>query len=286
MTASPRLAVVVCVAAAAAATGCVAPQTVDPWGGRTLAADLTKDELVAHLNAQATALSGWRCRDLTVKVPGMPAAGGSLAVTYPRNLRLQIRAMHVQVADIGSNADRLWFWVKDPAVGRKSETLTCRHASFEAVRAKAGVPFDPDWLMEVLGVAPIDPRCVSLQKAPDGGPLWHLVSHRTNPDGRRVTRVIHVDALHGQVLAHELRDAATGCLIGRATLQDHRRCAKTGMVLPHRIELDWPAGGTGPMTLALGEIEVNPARFHAAQWTLPEHRAVRHLDAGVVTAGR
>ena len=270
------------------ATGCASTRGTDPWGGvATLPPDLSKAELVAHVNRQATRLSGWRCRDLRVTVPGMPSAGGSLCVTYPRNLRLQVRAMTVPVADIGSNADRMWFWVKDPAVGRTAETLTCRHASFDAVRARANVPFDPDWLMEVLGVAPIDPRCVALQKAPDGGPLWHLVSHRTNPDGRRVTRVIHVDAAHGQVLAHELRDATTGTLIGRATLQDHRRCPKTGMVLPHRIELDWPAGGTGPMTLALGEIEVNPTDFRAVRWVMPTHRgAVRHLDEGVRTAAQ
>ena len=276
------------VAFAAALTGCAAQSPGDPWGGTaTLAPDLSKDQLVAHVNRQAETLSGWRCRNLKVKVPGLPAAGGSLAVTYPRNLRLQVRAMHVQVADIGSNADRMWFWVKPaPGSGSEAETLTCRHACFDAVRKRANVPFDPDWLMEVLGVAPIDPRCVSLRKAPDGGPLWHLVSHRTEPDGRRVTRVIHVDAAHGQILAHELRDGVTGGLIGRATLQDHRRCPDTGVVLPHRIELHWPGGAAGPMTIALGAIEVNPRDIHPNQWALPEHRgAVRALDEGVRDAG-
>ena len=284
MKPSPRsrpahgLAAVPLLLATLAATGCRSPRTVDPWGGRTLAAGLSKDELVAHVNGQAQNLSGWRCRNVRVSVPGMPTAGGRLAVTYPRNLRLQVSAMTVAVADIGSNADRMWFWVKDPAVGRRSETVTCRHASFDAVRAAHDVPFDPDWLMEVLGVAPIDPRCVELRKAPDGGPLWHLVSHRTDPGGRRVTRVIHVDAAHGQVIAHELRDAATQSVIAKALLQDHRRDARTGMVLPHRIELDWPAAGTGTMVLALGDIEVNPQDLHAGLWELPRQRAVRELD--------
>ena len=258
--------------------GCRSTRSVDPWGGRTLAADLTKDQLVAHLNRQAENLSGWRCRNVRVNVPGMPPAAGRLVVTYPRNLRLQVSAFTRPVADIGSNADRMWFWVADPSPTRTAETITCRHASFDAVRARANVPFDPDWLMEVLGVAPIDPRCVELRKAPDGGPLWHLVSHRTNPDGRRVTRIIHVDAAHGQVLAHELRDAATQRLIGKAALQDHRRDSQTGMVLPHRIELHWPAGETGPMTLTFGEIDVNPTDLRADQWTMPRQRAVRHLD--------
>ena len=273
---------------AAVVTGCAStggPR--DPWGGAaTLSPHVSKDELVAHVNRQAERLSGWRCRNLKVTVPGRPSAGGSLAVTYPRNLRLRVGVMHMQLADIGSNPDRMWFWVKDPTPGRKAETLTCRHASFDAVRSAADVPFDPDWLMEVLGVAPLDPRSVALQKAPGGGPLWHLVSHRTDPNGRRVTRIIHVDAAHGQVLAHELRDGRTGAPIARATLQNHRRCERTGLVLPHRIELDWPALGTGPMTLALGEIEVNPGDFHANLWQVPTHRgAVRELDAAVRTAG-
>ena len=286
-----RLAVTaVALCAALPTVGCQsAGQQAGPFVGRAaLPADISKDELVAHLNAQAARTAGWRCRKIAVKVPNAPAdASGMLAVQYPRRLRLKANVLNLAVADVGSNADRIWCWVNPRFSGGPAETLTCRHASFDAVRTAAAtggggpvIPFDPDWLMEVLGVAPLDPRCVRLQLAPDGGPLWHLVSHRSDPGGRRVLRIIHVDAAHGQVLAHELRDATTKRLIARAELQDHQRDEATGVVLPHRIELVWPEGGVPPMTLTLGQIDVNPPDLQDSLWDMPAKRKVRLLDDG------
>jgi hypothetical protein len=258
-----------------------------PWHGqKTLPASTSREELVQHINEQAARTAGWRCRSMTVQVPHAPEASGQIAVEYPRKMRLRAKALMVPVADVGSNADRVWAWVNPKLGGPGPETLTCRHVSFDAVRCAAErsggmqIPFDPDWLMEVLGVVPLDPNSVTLEKAPDGGPIWHLVSHRTDASGRRVLRVIDVDAAHGQILAHELRDARTGATLARAVLQDHRRCEKTGVVLPHTIVLSWPAAGLSGMTLRLGEIEVNPRDLPANLWAIPASQRVRHLDDG------
>ncbi|MFH5803419.1 hypothetical protein [Alienimonas sp. DA493] len=289
----PRfLALAACAALLWAGAGCAA-RTANPWHGRpTLSADTTRDELVRHINEQAARTAGWQCRTLTVEMPGAPSdASGLIAVEYPRRLRLKAKAMMIPVADVGSNSDRVWCWVNPKLGGPGPETLTCRHASFDAVRCAAErnggvqIPFDPDWLMEVLGVVPLDPRAVSLQKAPDGGPIWHLVSHRTDASGRRVLRVIDVDREHGQILAHELRDAATGAPLARAELQDHRRCPGADVVLPHTIILSWPAAGLSGMTLRLKEIEVNPRNLPEDLWALPGGQRVRHLDnGGLITA--
>ncbi|MEM9702498.1 MAG: hypothetical protein AAF907_08650, partial [Planctomycetota bacterium] len=287
-----RLAVAACLLTMCGSVGCfpwVKPSS--PWDGRQpLAADLTRDELVRHINDQTARTPGWRCRSMTVQVANYPKASGQLAVEYPRKMRLKARAM-IPVADFGSNADRVWCWVNPKIGGPGPETLTCRHASFDRVRCAAEqsggvqIPFDPDWMMEVLGVAPIDPRSVSLTKAPDGGPLWHLTSHRTDAGGRRVLRVIDVDARYGQVLAHELRDANTGRPLVRAELQDHRRCEETGAVLPHEIHITWPASRLPKMTLRLNEIEVNPRDLPDDLWSLPAGRGgVRHLDGGTQLA--
>ena len=279
-----RRAVLACVAAACVSCGC-ATKTRGPWHGQEpLSADTTREELIHHINTQAARTAGWRCRKVVVQVPHAPEASGQIAVQYPRRLRLKAKALMVPVADVGSNADRVWCWVNPKLAGGPTETLTCKHASFDAVRCNAErnggvqIPFDADWLMEVLGVAPLDPRSVTLQKAPNNGPIWHLVSHRTDASGRRLLRVIDVDAEHGQVLAHELRDAATGRPLARAVLQDHRRCEKTGVVLPHTIVLTWPASGMAGMTLRLGEIEVNPRDLPDDLWALPPGQQVRHLD--------
>ncbi|QDT17020.1 hypothetical protein [Alienimonas californiensis] len=286
---SRRLALLACAALLCAGPGCAwTTKNQGPWHGRpTLRPETTRDELVRHINEQAARTAGWQCRTLTVQMPGAPAdASGLIAVEYPRRLRLKAKAMMIPVADVGSNADRVWCWVNPKVGGPGPETLTCKHASFDAVRCAAEnsggmqIPFDPDWLMEVLGVVPLDPRAVSLQKSPNDGPIWHLVSHRTDASGRRVLRVIDVDREHGQILAHELRDAATGAPLARAELQDHRRCLGAEVVLPHTIILSWPSVGLAGMTLRLKDIEVNPRNLPDDLWSLPGGQQVRHLDDG------
>ncbi|NNJ25546.1 hypothetical protein [Alienimonas chondri] len=278
-----RLALTACAALLCTGAGCT-PKAKGPWYGRpTLSEDLTREQLVRHINDQAARTAGWQCQSMTVQVANYPKAGGMIAVEYPRRLRLKAKAV-IPVADVGSNADRVWCWVNPKIGGPGPETLTCKHPNFDAVRCAAEqsggmqIPFDPDWMMEVLGVAPLDPRSVTLQKAPDGGPLWHLVSHRTDASGRRVLRVIHVDAAHGQVLAHELRDAANDRVLARAELQDHRRDPETDVVLPHTIHITWPAAGMPGMTMRLGEIEVNPRNLPDDLWSIPGGQRVRHLD--------
>lgn len=280
-----RLALAAIAAAACLGAGCSAKDR-GPWYGQpTLPVETTREDLVRHINEQAARTAGWQCRKMVVQVPHAPEASGQIAVQYPRRLRLKAKALMIPVADVGSNADRVWCWVNPKLGGPGPETLTCKHASFDAVRCAAEqtggmqIPFDPDWLMEVLGVAPIDPRTVTLVKA-DDGPIWHLVSHRNDSAGRRVLRIIDVDAAHGQILAHELRDAATGVPLARAVLQDHRRCETTGVVLPHTIILSWPAAGLAGMTLRLGDIEVNPRDLPDELWSLPGGQQVRHLDDG------
>ena len=291
MTPSPappivrRAALLACVAAVWLSTGC-APKARGPWHGQQpLPESTTREQLVRHINDQAARTVGWRCRKMVVEVDGAVAdASGLIAVQYPRRLRLKAKAMMIPVADVGSNADRVWCWVNPKLGGPGPETLTCKHASFDAVRCAAErtggmqIPFEPDWLMEVLGVAPLDPQRVTLEKAPGGGPIWLLISHRIDDGGRRMLRVIEVDAAHGQILAHELRDAKTGSRLARAELQDHRRDPETGVVLPHRIILSWPAAGLAGMTLRLGEIEVNPRDLPDDLWSIPCGQRVRHLD--------
>jgi hypothetical protein len=76
-----------------------------------------------------------------------------------------------------------------------------------------------------------------------------------------------VDAQKGVVTGHALWtvDENSGRLIAQAALSDHRRDEATGVMLPHRIVLSYPAA-KADMTLALKDIEVNPTALSANTW--------------------
>ncbi len=77
-----------------------------------------------------------------------------------------------------------------------------------------------------------------------------------------------VDTCYGHMLEQSLYDETSGNLIARAIFRDHRADPATGVVLPHRIELQWPQAKMA-LTMQVGQIEVNPANLSAQTWQLP-----------------
>jgi hypothetical protein len=122
--------------------------------------------------------------------------------------------------------------------------------------------------MEVLGVIPIDAAHFTLEHTDPNTNTATLVSERLMPDGKPARRVITVDARRGVILGHSLYDGA-GQLIAKAVLKDHRMHAQSNVILPHRIDLDWPNAGMA-MTMHIGKnVEINPHGMPTALWQPP-----------------
>jgi hypothetical protein len=168
---------------------------------------LTKDELVRSLNANIESVSAWRCTDASVKARGgmMGALGlnANLAVERPRNFRMLVKLMGRNVADLGSNDERFWFWFDGHPQHR---TFTARHEDTEYAQRVLQIPFEPDWLMEALGVVPLNPDEFEMVGDGANGAV-SLVSERTTSSGRIVRRVVLVDTRHRVITAHALYDA-------------------------------------------------------------------------------
>jgi hypothetical protein len=149
------------------------------------------------------------------------------------------------------------------------------------------IPFRPDWLMEVLGVIPMDPAQFELQEHPGDAGQLVLRSEQSAADGSSVVRVVTVDAKRGVVVGQALW-SADGRLIAQAKLSDHRTDKATGVVLPHRIELSYP-DAQAEMALTIKDIEVNPTQVSANTWqpTVARDCPFRDLATGrVVTLDR
>ena len=235
-----------------------------------LPTNLTKTELVEYLNDNIERVGSWRSTNVRISAKGpgvltIPLAG-TIAVENPRNFRLTVgSSLGGREADFGSNSDRLWIWMRRSNV---KEIVTCRHNQIDRLQNLLPIPFQPDWMMEALGLVPIDEAEVTMLPADPQTGLIRLVSMQSVPGRRPVQRIILVDPSKGRIVAHSLHDEFRK-MIARAELDDYRYDTQSGASLPHRIKFDWPEHGV-KMTLKFDQIEVNPSRFSQQTWRMPQ----------------
>ena len=108
------------------------------------------------------------------------------------------------MADFGSNEDLCWAYVKpgEPVV------MTWRHEDSHLLEYVPGdfPRLDPEWLMVILGIQPLNAQDFQIQKPPAGSrDLW-LVSIEESASGQPLRRVIEVDTVRGFAREHALVD--------------------------------------------------------------------------------
>lgn len=234
-----------------------------------LTPDATSEEIVNVLNDNITKLYAWRSTDvkITARESGVPFTFSAvMAVESPRKLRLIVRSLAADEVDLGSNPERFWFWMK------RSKTRGILTASYDDVaegRPMGPVPFQPDWLIETLGVVPFAAADFQMHELPGSQPRRvQFVGDEVTPQGKRVQRTMLVDACHGVVLEHSLREPS-GRVIAKATLGNYQR-EPSGVRMPHRVDLLWPDSEVD-LTLRIGNIEVNPATISEQTWSMPSY---------------
>lgn len=265
---------VLLVASILLAAGCVGGRGWSPFAevsAPVLPPDATAEQVVAHLNSNIERCTGWRCHNVSVRSNGhFLGASAMMAVESPRRFRMMVSAMKMDLADLGSNDERMWFWMR-PAPDQPQYAYTCAHVDLAEAQRRSSLPFRPDWLMEVLGVMPIDPANVQMTVNPGDACEFLLRSEQQMDDGTSVVRIATVDAKTGVIVCHSLWNGTTGQLIAQAKLSEHRRDERSGVSLPHTIELIYPGPAPGAaddaeMTLVLKEIEVNPTNVSPKTW--------------------
>lgn len=221
--------------------------------------EMSPHELVRHLNdTGATKLRAWRADNVTISSRSMPISPkATLLVEAPRNLRMTAHVISgINEVDLGSNDERFWFWTrqaKEPCI------LTAKHDQIAAAQQRLSIPFQPDWIIEALGVVPLDEQDVQFERLPQqprGRKLGRLISNRVSAMGEPVRKVTTIDLCHGVILEHALYNKQNQ-LMARAALSEHHFEPATGAVIPNRIDLEWPQTNMA-MTLSLGRIQVNP----------------------------
>ncbi|HEY0980552.1 hypothetical protein [Schlesneria sp.] len=276
MSLSLLLFVVVSLSGCVSGRGIIWKRARDPMAGAPCLKNVSNpsiEEVVAHLNQNTDRIHSWQAKKVKIRVDKY-SFNGMLAVEKDRKFRLQVMSMRGKEVDLGSNSDRFWVWAREMDPG----FVTCRHENMDAARHQIGIPFEPDWLLQTLGVAPLPTTGVTIETDPEYEQA-RLVEQIVTAHGLPLRRVVLVDLKKGIVIEHSLysNDATR---LAQAKLDDHRLDPASGAVLAHQIRLDWPQTKM-TLTMDLGEVQINPSSIPVDCWDLPEfpHTQVVHLDA-------
>jgi hypothetical protein len=236
----------------------------------------TREEIVSYINLRASKLEGWQCSDARISSKSLPfRLDAHIAVQRSKNFRLVASSLGgVTEFDFGSNAERLWFWM---GRDKSKKVFTVRHDQLDTVEDRMPFPFRPDWLLEALGVIPLDPQNVRMLPRQPGDKLARLVSREYTPAGRIVQRTIVVDCCNGNVLSQTLEDPGGKRLLMKAEFNSFQTERHSGLKMPYRIDLYWPQADMS-MTLWLGTLQINPAEFAPKTWQLPHYNGCATLD--------
>jgi hypothetical protein len=242
-----------------------------------------KEALIGYLNDNAGRIQSVNCPtmhiDATSGIESIGGIKGMLVCEKGRNFRLGAFAMGAQEVDVGSNDKEFWFWIK------RNEPPYLMHCSYDDLntgRVRMPFPFQPEWIMEALGITPCGPpEKYELKTNPN---TLELVEKARSPQGQPITKVTvfqrtRAEGNQPQVTAHILQDAA-GKEIVSAVITEVQQDPATGAILPRRVKLTCPSEKM-TLKLFLEKVVVNDPKLperEAALFTRPVLTGVTSYD--------
>lgn len=254
------------------ASGCAGlrgQRDTNPFGGNTacvMPKNPTVTDVVDHVNQNVAKVQSWKANSVTIRAQSVPIRlNGIMFVEGDRRLRLEVSSPITKEMDLGSNDEQFWLWMK-PRGEMPHAVYYASHNDMAVARQQLPIPFEPEWLMEALGVAPLSAEQTTLETQP-GVATLRLVSHHPLPDGGQIKKVIVVHGCHGYVMEHSMYDMQDQPIV-RVMLQDYQRDKATGASLPHHVRLHWPQAEMS-LAMDLGHIDVNPPMVPPTVWEMP-----------------
>lgn len=227
----------------------------------------SREALVAYLNDNASRVRSVRVGELDITASqGLQSFGlrGKMVVQKPRDFRMSADTLGNRVVDLGSNEKEFWYWISkaDPPY-----QFYCNYQDLQEGKVRfMPVPFQPDWIMETMGLGPYGPAEKYVLEH-DANSI-RLVERTRSPQGRPVKKVIVMNRRpvappQPQVMQYLLIDEQTGKEICSAKIRDIQVDRGTGAILPRRLDLHWPEQRV-KLALKLDETAVNPDLPQAA----------------------
>jgi hypothetical protein len=231
--------------------------------GGPLSEPPSKEALVIYLNENSQRVQTLRCNDLDLGCTmGLQVANlrGQMLCQRPRNFRMSAGLSFVgkTEVDIGSNNEEFWYWL------RRGDNYQF-HCSYkdlsEGKVRRLPFPFQPEWVIEALGLGTYGPPDRYEYDTTDSQTL-RLVERTTSPQGTPVRKVIvfrrsKVPLPGAQVTDYLLLDDASNKEICAAHIAQVQIDRNTGAIVPLRVEMRWPEMKLR-MTMRFDGVAVNP----------------------------
>lgn len=228
-------------------------------------------ELLDEHNRNAAKLQSFRAKPaITITEAGSRSlrVDGSMVMERPRGFRLRLKAPVglSDVADIGSNDEEFWFWVKQFDEKGKRAIYYCKYEDSEGSQLAA--TFQPDWIIEALGfrVIPEDEMAeMTVKPGREAGTV--LLIHTSSPGaGVSFTREIVVsEATHRikelRIYSSDHKPLAQAVITGEprvVSVGGSEAGADDKVYYPSRLKLDWYQGQTS-LDVSISSAEVNLA---------------------------
>lgn len=199
--------------------------------------------LVAYVNANAARVEAIEATDLALEVKAGSQGGGLSGALYcekPKNFRLRAKAVGKPVADFGSNDQEFWYWVSQD---NPPYLYHCNYADLARGDVNLPFPFQPDWVLECLGMATLTAPAENFRVERKGN-FYEMSERATSATGRPVTKVtvFRAGTTYGtepQIKEYRLLDDR-GQLVAQADVVAVKRDTGVGAVVPSHLVLKWP----------------------------------------------
>lgn len=204
----------------------------------------TTEQLTDYLNKNAALLKTLRCDEVRVTCrQGIQAVDldARMICQQPRNFRMTANFLGKPEVDLGSNEQEFWYWIRrgDPA------QIYCRYQDLDAGQVRImPFPFQPDWVLETLGMGQYGPASHYQLDTSDPNKL-KLIERTKSPQGKPVQKVIvfnrrPAQAPEPQITDFILVDEESNKEICSAHVLASQIDPGTGGMYPKRLELSWP----------------------------------------------
>lgn len=187
---------------------------------------------------------------------------GHLALERPRNFKLELEAEGVPKADLGSNAQEFWYWVSSPDRDQKY-IYWCNYRDLDT--SDLPITYQPDWIIEAMGLKPISAREVATVKVERGSEsgTTRLIFPAARDRGQPYSREMIVGNTDRHIRRLKVFSESR-VLLAEAVAEDFQTFP-TGTAgpgeresgyLPQKVRLDWRREQL-VLDVALREVKVN-----------------------------
>jgi hypothetical protein len=249
---STRLALPLFLAAACAAgcrTGTLS--NLNPAAPKVFGAPKEKaSELLAEHNKNAERIARFEARPSITVWEGNRSGhsvNGTLAVERPRNFKLKLKQSVLgDVADIGSNDQEFWYWIRPGDDSTPKAIYFCRYE--DAASGSVPSTFQPDWMIEALGFRPFTPEemdAMTVKEGKDPGTVVLTLKGSTSQHDNYTREIVLSEADHRireqRIYAPDGKKLAQAVVKGLQEIPNSPKAPPSDpkVIVPAKLRLDW-----------------------------------------------